>query len=1078
MFTPAYRHKFEQLYSQMYRSSGAPKSSSLLRTYAAIFSIKKCKSQSLEDTIKLIHKTYGRYSYVLFKERDYHILSNSPEITQQFVDLSLYEFLKYVVPDIVCEPDRLRDYRSSLDMDDAQLVHHILRIRHIFYLEAEDPSIFKTDNALNKLDVEDKLYRFYCRHETRHPLCKIDFLKLYESINSFKLDADYLSPRLMMGRSRKHMEATLNLLFDQLQLSTAQCYETIYAFWVLKKQAKNLVEMITPSQFASDKSEESRRKLFSEALNHMAYVTPLEMVCAVSTRKKQSSVNTKRHTESLVPTNDVTLECSLIHTVFSSSIPPKCEDNIAIFFPSAGFVRNIFHDETHCDHRISFIFGDNNIADVLTFHAEDGTAAPHISPNFEFFGYKKWLQQKNKSDKKYTHVLLFGSNFTYEQREEIYPEILTVCEPNAVMHVLEASESIENKSNFFCNNPLLYTPKIALIPQGINNSTTPRRKVLIACRVRKAGEKCEENTATIAKLFAYTLNTTLSTQAISPMLKEPVMIDTSDFDSRKNTLRHIYTQELINRRSSGRSRIASVPYDFTPDIQIWCSKTYPQNNRNRPRLEAYICEPLREDNLNSGAARRGKIIQCTKKHTTKIYDEDIIHWLEWEYPLDIIVKRTSVKSKTSADANANTVVSIREEISRRYCEFLKGKNIALKTLWYLYPNLEDAYSKASYQILCEMMTTAIGQKRVGDLSAEECERLLISVYPDLSHDEMWARFAIISTAIDMAVTYGYCETNDLRQALRQARRKDKLFTQVRRALAKTHFLKKEFQQAYNFCMDKLSEGNVGYLGVLIRLITGLESSIVCALRWSDMIYRPDFDFYSFIIMRQVDNDGNIIGFRDAEDYLCFPISKNLLHILLQCKEKAGRIREEDCIVGTHLPGAIRKSITPKVLNELTRTMITAIGISERKVLLTDPDLGHRETDLNKYHGDFVRENFRFWAIHSGKMNPDELAYLLRNKPHTTLGTFYCDFLNDASQLMLQIKLNRIETALYDGESQKSKVYHTVAQQPYYREFSANPAFRKTISLEVTAPTHFEGSVRLSTTYGLCSESAILNEGEE
>ena len=1078
MFTPAYRQEFESLYLQISKSSNIPKSSSLLRTYALIYALKKCEASSAEETIRLIHSTYDGYSYVLSNERNYRALLEAQEITQQFMNLSLHEFLKYVVPDIVCEPNRLKDYRSSFDMDDAQLVHHILRIRHIFYLEMETPSIYKTDHELQKLDHKDKLFCFYCRHETRHPLCKKDFLKLYEAINSLKLDADYLSPRLLMGHPKKHIEAALNVLFDQLQLSAAQCFETIHAFWVQKKQAKNLVEMIAPSQFASIKSEAARRKLFAEAISHMAHVTPLEMICAVSTRKKQGSVDMKRYTESLVPPNDVKLECSLIYNVFSSSVIPKSEEDIAIFFPSACFVRNILHDNTHYDHRISFIFGDNNIADILKSQAEEGTSAPHIGPYFEFIGYNKWLQQRNKSGKKYTHILIFGSSFTYTQREEIYPEILASCEPNAVIYALEASESIENRNNFFCNNPLLDSLEIALIPQGINNSTTPRRKVLIACHVSKAGEKREENTSTIAKLFAYTLNTTLSTQAISPMLKEPVIIDVRDFDSRKNTLRRVYAQELINRHSSGRSRVASVPYDFTPDIQIWCSKTYPPNNRNRPRLEAYICEPALEDNLNSGSKERGKIIQCTKKHTTKIYDEDIVHWLEWEYPLDKIIKRTSANSKRPSEANANSVVSIREEISRRYCEYLKGKNIALKTLWYLYPNLEDSYSKTSYQMLGEMMTTAIGQKRVGDLTAEECESLLINVYPDLSHDELWSRFAIISTAIDMAVTHGYCEANDLRQVLRQAKRKDKLFTQVRRALTKTHFLKKEFQQAYKFCMDKLSEGEIGYLGVLIRLMTGLESSIVCALRWSDMIYHPDFDFYSFIIIRQVDNAGNIIGFRNAEDYLCFPISKNLLRVLLQYKEKVGKNREEDCIVGANFSNVTQKNTTPKALNELTKTMITTIGISERKVLLPDPNLGHRETDLNKYQGDFVRENFRFWTVNSGKMNADELAYLLRNKPCTTLGTFYCDFLNDASQLILQIKLNRMETALYDGENEESKVYHTAKQPQYYREISASPACGKTIWMEVSASAHAKGLVQLSTAYGLCAESTILNESEE
>lgn len=92
-------------------------------------------------------------------------------------------------------------------------------------------------------------------------------------------------------------------------------------------------------------------------------------------------------------------------------------------------------------------------------------------------------------------------------------------------------------------------------------------------------------------------------------------------------------------------------------------------------------------------------------------------------------------------------------------------------------------------------------------------------------------------------------------------------------------------------------------------------------------------------------------------------------------------------------------------------MITGIGINERKVILPDADVGYRETDLNKYQGDIIRENFRYWAVQSGRLNADELSYLLRTKANTTLGCFYCDFLNEASQLIMHMKLSRWESSV-------------------------------------------------------------------
>lgn len=81
------------------------------------------------------------------------------------------------------------------------------------------------------------------------------------------------------------------------------------------------------------------------------------------------------------------------------------------------------------------------------------------------------------------------------------------------------------------------------------------------------------------------------------------------------------------------------------------------------------------------------------------------------------------------------------------------------------------------------------------------------------------------------------------------------------------------------------------------------------------------------------------------------------------------------------------------------------------VTIPDYQKGSKETNLSHYQGDFFRENFKYWAQELCKFTTDELAYHVGNIPATTFGKFYCDFLNDVSQLTLYVKLQRLGAIL-------------------------------------------------------------------
>jgi hypothetical protein len=176
------------------------------------------------------------------------------------------------------------------------------------------------------------------------------------------------------------------------------------------------------------------------------------------------------------------------------------------------------------------------------------------------------------------------------------------------------------------------------------------------------------------------------------------------------------------------------------------------------------------------------------------------------------------------------------------------------------------------------------------------------------------------------------------------------------------------------------------------------------------------------------------------------------------------------IVNSVLPHSGKQNvITPQNLNALVKEVISSVGIDPRIVTLPDLDGGFRETDLNKYHGDFLRENFRYWASQACKLNADELDYLLRRKASTTLGRYYCDFLNEASQLIIQTKLNRWEATLIAETLVTPKKYHRILDANCNFRIEASSCCRKSALIELTTTGRSKISLRFRSPCGYSYE---------
>lgn len=1063
MYSPPLRNHYISILASILGQNEEFKSSKLLQAYVT-FSAMTSADVTPQESYRSVCKKYADYRRALLRISNQQCKALRYEEIAEYVALPFQDFLTYVTPDIVCDPVSLmmhyRDYTSMYELDHIQLLHHIIAIKLNAYQTITSNSNLKSPGDL-KDDPLTLIYNQYKENEA-NPLPINVFKDLYSAINVHPLDPRELSPKLI-GSSRKHLSELLEILFNDLQLTRAQSLRMVRDFFCDNHQAVRISKEQDVYPFIQNKDNGSRIKLITKALKLMAKFSPLELICAISVRKKDGTANERNKTEAYILPNDITLENGLVYSSFFSGVAPESDSHILVLLPTPHFINKVLWSSEYKDHKITFVLEDNSICDAILYQASDPSYAPAIGSNIHFTTYQKWIETNDICEIKYTHVLLFGTRLSITSCPELAAILLDRCKENASLLVLEPSQYIEVRDYLIQNTDKITIDKIALIPQGINNSTRPRRKVLIRFIIR-SNDHIDTQLKPI-ELHTYTLNTVLKTQALSAMQEEPVLIDWTDFCKNPQSLRKLYSKEIVLRRPAGRERNPSFAHEITPDVVVWCSKTYPNGNQCRPRLEAYVCEPAPASRIYSGFAERGNRIKTTIKHTTSIPDENILDWLENVYPYSVIAPK---RIKNNIDSTLS-ITSIRDEIITHYTEYLSGQNIALKTLWYLYPSLEDHYSKSSYQILSSMMSTLIGEQRVCDLTAELCEYLLSTEYPDLSQDNLWTKFEILSTALDEAVSLGYCPSNNLRLALRQAHVRDKLFAQVRNALTKKHFTQSELQKVYGYILDRIEMGQSLYLGVLIRLLTGLESKIVCALRWCDLLYSPEYDLFSAVIARKINEDGSFEGFSDNEDYLLFPIMEQLRSIILHVKQ-SGRIHNDNqLILGSLLPPeSNRHYVKPSLLNQLTREAILSLGLDERVISLPRQGDMQHETDLNKYHGDIIRQNFRFWATEAAKLNTDELSYLLRNKPSTTLGCYYCDFLNEASQLMLQVKLNRIDAILHNCPSKAKKHTLHVSTNCIFKT-EAEEGVKKRILLEISSKSETNIELSINSQYGVTIE---------
>jgi hypothetical protein len=330
--------------------------------------------QDLAESYNSIRKKYADYPYAVLPLSHRQCNGLQQEELKEFTDIPFEEFLLYVIPDVICDPHSLmehyREYMIDHELDQLKLVHHIISIKLNTYQTitthstAAASSPDKVHDGLGGQiqqhtgnDTFTTIYQYY-KKDQKHPLPEKIFKTFYADINLHKLNPNELSPRLI-GSSDKKLSELLNILFCDLQLTRSQSIKMVRDFFCSNNQASKICQGQEIYNFVQTKDVTQRVKLVNKALKLMAKFSPLDLICAISLRKKEGTVNERNKTEALTLPNDVSLENGLVFSLFFSGLPLHSDSHILIVFPTPYFIQKVLWSHKHKECNITFVLQDS-----------------------------------------------------------------------------------------------------------------------------------------------------------------------------------------------------------------------------------------------------------------------------------------------------------------------------------------------------------------------------------------------------------------------------------------------------------------------------------------------------------------------------------------------------------------------------------------------------------------------------------------------------------------------------------------------------------------------------------------------
>lgn len=444
---------------------------------------------------------------------------------------------------------------------------------------------------------------------------------------------------------------------------------------------------------------------------------------------------------------------------------------------------------------------------------------------------------------------------------------------------------------------------------------------------------------------------------------------------------------------------------FSKDITIWYStKKY---SKDKYRVEANIYRLPTSNQLSRNRVDRGKRIPDSYGSYVYSAESDANRWLVTTY-------------------------SFQEKTQRAIIEAFKGrgrKELTIKTVWYLTMDTAEYWDEGSIDRRLFYLMPYLLNVTVKDCTTEELETCVgrFAKENNLRPTQMRPYYESLEVLFDRFEKMKLREDNPAFSLIEEYRAKRSTEDKIREALTKKSFTIQEMKSIYQ-CLEKkiaTEENAVAYLGVMMRLLTGLNSAVLCALQWQDICEIPGTDAHQFLIFKKVSSNGNSVNFLTRRtEYRRFPIPTMLYRLLMEYREKLKKsnpsrvLKKTDYILAA--PKDLKKDGSsqfprPRKLIRAGNDIINELGFKNVEIYIpidsNDSENKEQIIDLGHYRGDIFNTNYRMHLKHDCRMLQSEENHLMGLTQKETFSKHYLDYNHDMKQLQMLEKMDRLEPLL-------------------------------------------------------------------
>lgn len=452
-------------------------------------------------------------------------------------------------------------------------------------------------------------------------------------------------------------------------------------------------------------------------------------------------------------------------------------------------------------------------------------------------------------------------------------------------------------------------------------------------------------------------------------------------------------------RLDGKKEERSAKHiDFSQDIQIWYKQRV--SNSGGIRVEAALYTPPTEKQKHRNKNQRGVKLAGTSRSKVCPNEETKKDWLLNQY-------------------------AYLPKIQSAMAELFRGKKseVCLKTAWYLCLDL-DRYKKQLTQEKGESeLIPYFGDIQMNETDPERYREAMAKLRRDhsLTQEMEKVYWNILEKLISSLRKKGYCEKNIVSSINAEFRPRHTRESRLRDALTKRSFTKKETQVLYHSISAQVCPSDNTYLGLMLRLLTGLKVEILCGLKWADLKKLSGKENgYQLWIRRKVTPDGKeCIGLDTNEEYRRYPLMELAANYLLDRRsyildtlsiEESSLNKEFILASDAELADALCPIPKPGKWKRLGKNIIDQLHIKDVVLTLPSED-GEKETVLTSYHGDIFNMAFRYCLTYCCNISKAEERYLMGLRQRDTYSKHYLDFTNDALQQRIITKLDRMHEIL-------------------------------------------------------------------